>query len=133
MAGPRESRLENVLSSDCRSGKVHGRANRKSVGNASDSRQTVGRERYVGRERAFPSGLSPTDMIGRQYSFPTDYLTRLPWTFSDRLPDRLIFPNQHTVGPHGPFPDDGQSSVSPHIATFHFTIRTSIKLHNSQQ
>ena len=55
MAGPSESRSTNVLPSDCWLGKVHVRANRKSVGKEStieqsvrkDYHQTVGRERFI--------------------------------------------------------------------------------------
>ena len=75
------------LSSDSRLGKVHSRAIRKLVGNAFDSRQTVGRERYVGLEKAFPSGLSPTDKVGRQQFFPTDCLL-----------EEVVFPTNLGVG-----------------------------------
>ena len=53
MAGPRESRLANVVPSDCRSGKVHGRANRKSVGKESTIKQSVSKDYHqtVGREK----------------------------------------------------------------------------------
>ena len=53
MAGPRESWLANVVPSDCWSGKVHGRANRKSVGKESTIEQSVGKVYHgiVGREK----------------------------------------------------------------------------------
>ena len=74
------------------------------------SHQAAGWESYVGRERVFPSGLSPTDMIGRQQSFltdclltefvfPTNSLLGLPGGFPDRLCDRVCFPDQLFIGP----------------------------------
>ena len=57
-----------------RSGKIHDIADGLSVGNSSYYRRSVGRQNFVGRQWAFPSGFSPTDLIGRQYFFPTDCL-----------------------------------------------------------
>ena len=59
MAGPRESWLANVVPSDCWSGKVHGRANRKSVGKESTIEQSVGKvyHQTIGREKSI-AGLT---------------------------------------------------------------------------
>ena len=91
---------------ECWSGKVHGYPNKPLVGKSPWlPQQSVGQERpmagpidcwsgkmhhscpTVGRERVFPSGLSPTDGIGRQYSFPTDCLSA-----------EAVFPTHLAVG-----------------------------------
>ena len=70
-----ENRSANMLPSGSRSGKIPSRAIRRPVGNSLYRRPTVGWERYVGRENAFPSGFSPTNNVGRQYSFPTECMS----------------------------------------------------------
>ena len=44
----------------------------KLIGNALYRRPIIGRERYVGWEKAFRFGLSPTEAFDWQYSFPTN-------------------------------------------------------------
>jgi hypothetical protein len=50
-------------------------------------RRTVGRQIYVGRERPLPTGLTVTDVVGRQYSFPTDFMSMI-----------VVFPTNLSVG-----------------------------------
>ena len=69
------------------------------------SHEAVGRERYVGRERAFPSGLSPTDGIGWQYSFPTDCLSAEAVFPTNLAVDDVVLwcSAYHGSGPFAPF------------------------------